>query len=191
MQDLLVKTRFVSLLTLRKLLNALQGVNEDFLDNLTECDEFKNITPEQLDVSDMISYSYDKTLVSKLNVDEAKCHTLQGMVSRTFSSLMLVCQSQIKPHDMAKAIGDIMPELLGESTDHDMPGANISSARAYKVLKKDLDQANVKIQDLQINLKTREDLFDKIKKTLLRDLVHLRESVISDYLAIWKRHRKM
>lgn len=174
---MLIKTRFVSLLTLRKLLNALQGVNEDYLDNITDCDDFKNIVPEQLDVTDMIGYSYDKMLISKLNVDEAKCQTLHGMVVKTFGQLMQICQATTKPRNLAKFIGDMIPEVAGESTDNEGQIRNMPVTRTYKVLKKELDQANTKIQDLQSNLKTREDQFDKMKKTLLRDLVHLRETV--------------
>ena len=122
----------MSLLTLRKLLNSLQGVHEDYLDKLTACEEFYSVSPEDLQVSDMLSFSYDKTLIAKLSVDELKCQTLLGMVTKSFTKVAKICQSHPKSLELAKQVHTLQPDgvsLLAERAT--LSHTTVETSRAY------------------------------------------------------------
>lgn len=171
-QDELVKAKFVGLLNLRRLLNLISGVKEDYLDKLTDFEDFAPLDPDRIDITDLVSYSYDGTLVAKLNVDQAKCDTLQKMVVQNFMAIIDKVRSGPAEYQFGKETNS--PDA---SSDHKSLQQLYEGSKTYQDLKKEVLEANSKIQNLKLSLKTRDEHLDKMKSTLLKDVVHLRETV--------------
>lgn len=163
----------MSLLNLRRLLNLILGVKEDYLDKLTNFEDFQPLDPERVDIRQLVSYSYDGTLIAKLNVDQAKCDTLQKMVVQEFMRIIEKVQTVPGAFEFGKE--SLSPEA---SSDHKSQIQQLyEGSKTYQTLKKEITEANSKIQHLKISLKTRDEHLDKMKSTLLKDVVHLRETV--------------
>lgn len=171
-----MKAKFVSLLNLRRLLNLLQGIKEEYLDILTTYDEFEPLDADKIDISDLVSFTYDGTLVSKLSVDQPKFDTLQRLVAQSF--LKIIERIQATPHNFQ--FGN--PFEMAEPSEAKKAQAKaFESSNIYQSLKKEISEANLKIQSLQNSLKTRDEHLEKMKATLLKDVVHLRETVPAVY----------
>lgn len=166
-------------------MNLILGVREDYLDNLTNFEDFQPLDPERIDVADLISFSYDGTLIAKLSVDQAKCDTLQKMVVQSFMKIIEKVQTFPGVYDFAKESNS--PDA---SSDHRSTIQQLyEGSKTYQNLKKEITEANSKIKNLKMSLKTRDEHLDKVKSTLLKDVVHLRETVGKNKTVTWKRHR--
>ena len=177
----------MSLLNLRRLLNLIQNVQEDYLDKLTNFDDFEPLDPERVDITDLVSLSYDGTLIAKLNVDQAKCDTLQKMVVQSFMNIIDKAQAQSGTYEFGKESQS--PEA---SSDQKSSIQKLyEGSKTYQSLKNEITEANSNIQNLKLSLKTRDEHLDKMKNTLLKDVVHLRETVGStNFKAPRKRNRE-
>ena len=174
--SLVHKSKFIALLNLRRVLNTIQGVSEDYVDRLMNYEQFAHFDASRLDLLDLLSLSCNNKYFETMQVDEAMLKVLSKM---TVDGLVKFSLERQKKSIRDAIFGD-ETKSSGSDLNEGFKRDNkklVEGIKKYSDVVKDAQETSRKMELLKQSMEMRERHNESMSKNLLKDVVQLRETV--------------